>query len=73
MTEVAGNKYRPSNGTDGDIFIERFCNHCRKDAVCEGCEIQLRTMAFDIDEPEYPTEWVYDADGKPTCTDFESR
>ena len=66
-------KYRPSNGTEGEIFIGHFCEHCRKDLVNEGCKIQLRTMAFDIDEPEYPREWVYGADGKPTFTAFVSR
>ena len=31
--------------------------------------IYLRSMAFDIDHPEYPTEWIEDSFG-PGCTAF---
>jgi len=29
-------------------------------------------MLFAIDEPEYPQQWTYDAQGRPTCTAFLS-
>ncbi len=60
--------YQPANGTEGLIFIEKWCDHCTKDAVCE---ILPRTMLYDRDDDEYPEEWTYDKDGKPQCTAFE--
>lgn len=71
MSELAGTPYRPSNGTEGDVFFCKYCELCKKNLVPEGCKIQLRTMAFDIDEPEYPKEWVHDKDGYAICTAFE--
>jgi hypothetical protein len=31
------------------------------------------SMAFEIDDPEYPEEWVYDEDGRPKCTAFKGK
>lgn len=61
--------YRPSNGTEGMIFMDRFCDRCQGD-INEDCEILLRTMAFYAAEEGYPEEWVYQ-EGKPICTAFE--
>lgn len=36
----------------------------------EHCEIQFNTMLYDIDDPEYPKEWVCDEEGAE-CTAFE--
>ncbi len=70
MTE----KYRPANGTEGDVFMERFCFQCKNDDYPEGdgCRILANTFAFDVDDERYPSEWIYDKDGKPVCTAFES-
>jgi len=70
--------YRPSNGTEGMIFQEEFCDQCSKDnpsleTGAGGCEIMFRSMCHDVDDPEYPTEWVYDDNGEPTCTAFSKR
>lgn len=72
----AGRKWRPSNGTEGELFIERFCQHCIHDAdhrddTGSGCEILIRTWAYDIDDPKYPAQWRIGPDGQPTCTAFE--
>jgi len=72
----AGKPYRPSNGTEGDMFYDQFCLYCKHDNfdhdTCSGgCPILLRTMAHDIGEPEYPSEWKFDSEGRPTCTAFE--
>lgn len=69
-------KFQPSNGTHGDIFMSEFCYRCVKfphdhDAKNQ-CRIVLDTMAFRIEDPEYPKQWCY-VDGKPTCTAFKSR
>lgn len=67
-------KYRPSNGTEGEYFIEEHCMNCiHMDPNPEGvkqCDILLRSMVYDIEEKEYPTEWVY-KDGEPTCTSWQ--
>lgn len=72
-------RYQPSNGTEGESFICHWCGNCARsgapnrpdDAGHElmGCSITGMTMAFDVDDPEYPKEWVYGADG-PMCTAF---
>ena len=59
--------YRPSNGTEGDIFFESWCFRCAKG---DDCEIPMRTMIHDTNEPEYPREWVRDGE-KPRCTAFK--
>lgn len=64
----AGKPYRPSNGTEGEMFQCHFCYQCKHD---DHCHIALNAMCYRIDEPEYPKEWVFDADGRPTCTAFE--
>ena len=61
-------KYRPGNGSEGDVFLDQFCHRCVK---YDDCEILLMSMCFDVDEPEYPEEWQ-ETDTGPTCTAFES-
>jgi hypothetical protein len=70
----AGEPYRPSNGTEGMIFEEKFCNRCiRQHAEDEDglCRILGDVMVFNLDDPEYPKEWVYDHSGNPTCDAFD--
>ena len=74
---VPGVRYCPSNGTDGEGFMGRFCEHCERDrAVWEredyegGCDILARALAFDVEDDDYPDEWTYTTEGKPTCTAF---
>lgn len=74
---VKGKPYRPSNGTEGMIFIEGWCGKCWHDRQmranpegCEGCEILARSFAYSIDDPEYPKEWRYDEIGLPMCAAF---
>ena len=67
--------YRPSNSTDGDIFESNNCALCerdeafRRDQDLPGCDILCNAMAFDINHPCYPREWVPDERG-PRCTGF---
>lgn len=64
-------KYKPSNGTEGMVFTDQFCmqcTHCDPDPSGDKqCDILLRTLIYEVDEPEYPEEWIY-KDGVPTCT-----
>lgn len=68
----AGEKYRPSNGSEGDMFFSRWCAHCTKDED-ENCSLILASLMCDVDDPEYPVEWCYGEDGQPKCTAFEER
>ena len=78
--------YRPSNGTEGEIFSATFCDRCRQpsevayrelgdDAPSNpdgtiGCPILAASMAFVQDEPEYPKEWIWDDRMHSKCTAF---
>lgn len=52
--------------------MEKFCDNCRNDDPGNDifCEILARAMAFDVDDEEYPSEWIIDTVG-PICTSFE--
>lgn len=75
-------RYRPSNGTEGECFIADWCGTCERDhgmlkglplEECDDnqvCEIIGKTFALDADDPEYPTEWTYDKAGAPCCTAY---
>lgn len=78
----AGQKYQPSNGTEGEFFFSAWCAHCARDKsmsdgkdidACEDdetCEIIGATMCFNVEDQEYPKEWVYGLDGQPMCSAF---
>ena len=78
--DMAGKPYRPGSGTEGMAFDEAWCEHCERDREYReagpdadpaiACQIIADTFAFDIDDPRYPKEWVYDRTGKPCCTAF---
>lgn len=68
--------YRPSNGTEGESFIEYWCGRCARDAKFrenpdsgDGCPIVAATFVFEISHAEYPKEWITDEKG-PRCTAF---
>ncbi len=68
-------RYRPSNGTEGEIFIDNYCMqciNCDPDPCGEKqCEIMLRTLLFDLNDPEYPEEWIVNDEGFPVCTAWQ--
>jgi len=65
-------KYQPSNGSEGDWFIEKYCMNCVNcDPDPSGkkqCEILLRSFCLDVNDSDYPKEWIFDKDQKPICT-----
>lgn len=69
--------YRPSNGTEGEMFLSHYCSRCRRDRGSrsddgdDGCSIIVRTMALPIDHPDYPKEWVMSENRTPRCTAFD--
>ena len=69
--QCAGKPYRPSNGTEGEMFHEQFCYRCRYDQDDdEPCEIHTNALVCSLGDADYPKEWVYDENGRPTCTAF---
>lgn len=77
--EKTSKPYRPSNGIEGYIFEEEFCCRCRHykkvDTETWDCDMNILNLAslHSVDDPHYPTEWVHDEDGNPTCTAFEEK
>ncbi len=51
------------------FFESRFCDRCQRGQRDQMCEIQARTFVHHIEDPEYPVEWIEDANG-PRCTAF---
>lgn len=75
---AAGENYEPSNGTEGSYFIEKLCMNCihekfmhTQDHSHLKCDILSRSILHSSKESEYPKEWVYDENNKPTCTAFK--
>lgn len=80
--ERCGQKYQPSNGTEGEIFFENWCRQCARDKAMssgedfdecddnEVCGIIALTFSHNVNDPEYPSEWQYDKQGQPCCTAF---
>lgn len=64
--------YRPTTGTEGEIFQELWCHRCSKDTEAEPCQILDWTMVLAIDHPDYPKEWVWGDDDVPQCTAFSA-
>jgi len=67
-------KYRPSNGTEGEIFTDQYCMnciHCDPDPRGKKqCLILCKTLVYDLNDKEYPTEWIVNDDGFPICTEW---
>ena len=73
IKEMAGRLYRPSNGTEGEIFMSRFCDRCKHCETIDAkdlCDIIMRSMVFETDDKEYPQELKFDSEGRPMCTEF---
>lgn len=67
-------KYKPSNGTEGDCFMSKFCFQCTKwnghdDADGEPCSILGDALVYDVTDKGYPKEWIRDEKGA-RCTAF---
>ena len=53
--------YRPSNGTEGEMFMAQWCYRCIKE---NGCTILTGAMVG-----KQPKQWVRNPD--PQCTSFQ--
>ena len=71
----AGAPFQPSNGTEGIMFCEKFCDQCLN---CHPnpdknpqCDILMLTMCFYPTDKEYPKEWIFNEEGWPVCTAWQ--
>ena len=73
IPKMAGKLYRPSNGTEGELFMAQFCDQCAYEDVEQDrfCDIATLTMGMEADDERYPKEWVFDEEGRPKCTKFK--
>lgn len=77
--ERVGERYQPSNGTEGEFFHDSWCVNCERDKLMNGtcsnegreprdgelCQI-LGASFRDGGAPE----WVFGKDGRPSCIAF---
>lgn len=70
--EKNNKSYRPSSGTEGMWFEEKFCMnclHCNPDPDGKKqCDIMFNAFFYETNEEKYPKEWIYDENDQPTCT-----
>jgi hypothetical protein len=68
--EMAGSLFLPSNGTEGMMFTEEFCDCCINQHPDPDnprqCDILCMTMA-DGKQPE----WIFNYDGWPICKEWK--
>lgn len=70
--------YQPSNGTEGTMFCESWCERCihehwmhtQKDGDKQ-CSILTASMLYDVTDAEYPKELQYSQKTGPVCTAFK--
>lgn len=75
LPKSAGKPFRPSNGTEGMIFMDAFCMRCihekfshTLDHADKKCDILSKSMLHELGDVEYPKEWIYNEEGWPVCT-----
>lgn len=72
-----GDPYRPSNGTEGCMFESLWCEPCAMENYdpetnTGGCDILMRSLAFNLNDAEYPKEWIHNEYGQPCRTAFRT-
>lgn len=59
-----GEPYRPSNGSEGDIFMRLWCEQCHHD-INGDCSVLLASLIGQA------PEWMY-WDSRPICTKWQA-
>lgn len=67
---MSAEPWRPANGSEGLDFEDTYCANCKRLDFEGRCGIQDAAFLNDIDDPDYPKEWI-EEDGIPRCTAFE--
>ena len=74
-----GQRYSPSNGTEGEYFHAMWCEECARDKVMNGKATQEQAdrdpdlycrILNDSFSAEGVAEWVIGEDGQPMCTAY---
>ena len=65
--DSVGEIWRPSNGTEGDIFMSTVCRDCT--IGCTNCLIIDASMMYQVDEPHYPKQLHIGDCGYPQRSD----
>ena len=72
--EMAGESFMPSNGTEGMIFNEAFCENCIHEKFIhtqkygdKQCGVLDRVF---LNAPDPQPEWVFNEEGWPICKDW---
>ncbi len=74
--ERPGEQYTPSNGTEGEMFIDSWCRHCARDKSMrdgepvEECDDEELCQILGASFRGEAKEWQYDKHGQPCCTAF---
>ena len=69
---MKGEKYLPSNGSEGDCFTETYCVVCRRGIMFRNhsaktdCEIFKKAFITG----SFVKQWVYNENNEPVCTSF---
>lgn len=73
LKKHAGEKWRPANGQEGDMFYSHFCESCKNEDKDNDkyCPIYGLTMIHNVEDDEYPAQWRIWENGKPVCTDYD--
>ena len=78
--ECAGESFMPSNGTEGMMFTEAFCDQCIHEKFShtqkhgdKQCGIMDNSMIYWYEDnyAEKVPEWKFDSEGWPHCTAWE--
>ena len=71
-------KYQPSNGMEGDIFINEFCKNCKNELFIHTggekhikCKILTDSLSLDINDEKYPLELIKDENGIGKCSKYD--
>ena len=62
---AAGKPYMPSNGTEGEMFMDQWCHGCIK---FKSCTILTNSFAG-----QQSKAWRFDDSGDPECTSFQDQ
>ena len=69
----AGKSYCPANGTEANLWMDRWCGKCAKDSQKSPCQILGWVIVCEKNDSGYPKELQYSSKGQPICTAFERR
>lgn len=66
--------YRPSNGSEGDWFEQKWCHDCKQIDIDPhgGCPIWNAALCLSTDDENYPKELTFAKSGAPICEAYKA-